>query len=374
MKYLLPFLLFCINLTLYAEDSFRVENTNFTISQGSFNPAKKSRYLYNYNRLRLYADYQDDKYFFHAIGDGISYIGEDFVHSDSFQYIEKLASDTPFATQSSWNHYDKATLGVKMYRLYGGYQDDSNRIVFGLQNITMGVGHIWTPSNLFNPKNSYALEPDETYGVLALSYTHYTGTESQIYGVVSQQKDHSIKSAAGFQTTLDTIELGINAIYSENTKMLGYTLQGDIGNTGIEMQSEGAYIEAEKNFFQGTLGADYAFENGLNLTLEALYSSQTFDYHDILTHYESDLINNFTLSHLYFGSILKYDFTIYFSASLLYIESFNEYNSRFIAPSFEYTINDNNSITLGSQLNNGNDSSEFGMRDNVYYFRYTLSY
>lgn len=383
MRYAL-FFLSLISVTLYAQNSLRVQNTNFTISQGSFNPTETSRYQYNYNRLRFYYDYKTSNYFFHATADGISYVGEDFIESNSFYYIKQLHSDTPFSTQSSWREYNKAALGAKIYRLYGGYQDDTNRIVAGLQNITMGVGHIWTPSNLFNPKNSYALEPDETYGVLALSYTRYIGLESQVYGVVSQKKNNSIKSATGFQTTLGTLEIGMNAIYSKSTKMLGYTLQSDISDTGVQIRSEGAFIrgdiltstsmQEEKNFFQGILGVDYAFESGLNLTLEMLYSSQKFNYEEFMLNYNRELANNLTLSHLYFGTTLDYDFSIYLSASLLYIESYNKENSRFISPTLNYTINDNNVITLGTQLYGGSKKSEFGMWDNSYYFKYVFSY
>jgi hypothetical protein len=34
--------------------------------------------------------------------------------------------------------------------------------ICSLQNISMGVGRIWTPTNSFNPKNIYALESDVT--------------------------------------------------------------------------------------------------------------------------------------------------------------------------------------------------------------------
>ena len=384
MKQTLLFSLLGITLVLHAQDSFRVENTNFTLSQGSYNPAEDERYLYNYNRLRLYYDYKKEDYFAKVIGDGISYVGSEFIDSNSFHYIEQLHSDTPFVTQSSWQHFESVALSAKLYRLYGGYQDDDNRLVVGLQNITMGVGHIWTPSNLFNPKNSYGLEPDETYGVLALAYTRYVGAESQLYGVISQKEDNSFKSALGLQTTLDTLEVGINTIYSKSTKMLGYTLQSDIADTGVQLRSEGAYIQGEiitpnspkeeQSFFQGILGADYAFENGLNLTLETLYSSHKFSYEEFALNYNKELANNLTLSPLYLGTSLSYDLNIYLSTSLLYIESFNQENSRFVSPTLEYTINDNNIITLGAQLYSGANTSEFGMWDNSYYFKYVWSY
>ncbi|RLA76430.1 MAG: hypothetical protein DRG30_02820, partial [Epsilonproteobacteria bacterium] len=148
---------------------WRGENTNYTLSQGSLIPTDEERYIYNYNRLRLYGEWKEDAFFLTAIGDSVNYLGEKYVNSTSFDFIRQLRSDTPFKTQTSFCDYDEGSTYGRLYRLYGGYDDGKNRIVLGLQNITMGVGHIWTPSNLFNPRNTYALEPDETFGVMALS-------------------------------------------------------------------------------------------------------------------------------------------------------------------------------------------------------------
>lgn len=382
MKYMM--LLFAFTASALAQESFRVENTNFTISQGSFIPGEDARYSYNYNRLRLYYDYKKDAYFFHTSADAVHYLGRAFTHSETFDYLEALRADTPMRIQTAFQHYSRGASAAKLYRLYGGYQDDRNRIVAGVQNITMGVGHIWTPSNLFNPKNSYALEPDETFGVLALSYTRYMGMASQVYGVVSTRKDNSAKYAAGMQTTIATAEIALNSIYSNDTKMLGYTIQGNLGDSGIAWRSEGAFIRGklrtadgeaeESNFFQGLMGADYGFAQGLTLSVEALYSSKTFDLDTYVANINSELTNNLTLSHFYLGTELSYDFTLYLSGSLLYIESFNNENSRFIAPSLSYIINDNNTLTLGAQLYSGAKKSEFGRWKNSYFLKYVLSW
>jgi hypothetical protein len=369
---------------VYADFDWRAENSNFTLSQASLVPEEDERYLYNYDRFRVRADWKEEAFFVTGIGDLVNYLGEGYTDSLSFSYIRHLRSDTPFKTETSFYDYDKGTFFARLYRLYGGYDDGKNRIVAGIQNITMGVGHIWTPSNLFNPINTYALEPDETHGVAALTATHYLGEQSQIYGAVSQRKDESFKYAAGAKTTLGIIDVALNAIHSDDTKMLGYTIEGDLGETGIELRSEGAWIKAkmqtlegmdeERAFFQGIVGADYAFRQGLNLTVEALYSSETFSYDEILANLDSELRADLVMSHFYLGATMRYDFTIYLSGSLLYIESFNDENSRFVSPALTYTLNDNNAFMLGAQFNIGPAESEFGMFGNTYYLKYTLSF
>ena len=370
--------------SLYAESPFRIENTNFTISQASFDPLLKERYLYNYDRLRGYADWKEDGYFFKAIGDIVNYLGQSYTDSPSFGYIKMLKSDTYWRTRTPFHDYSGGAAGAKIYRLYGGYEDDDKRMVLGLQNITMGVGHIWTPSNLFNPRNTYSLEPDETFGVTALSYTRYLSDQSQLYGVISRRRDKSWKYAAGFKTTVGRVDFALNSIKSDDTEMIAYAIEGDLGDTGIEIRSEGAYIEStlssldgreeERDFFQGIIGADYAFRQGLELTVEALYSSETFTFDESIANINSELSNDMVMSHLYLGVMMGYNFTIYLSASLLYIESFSDENSRFAAPSLTYTPNDNNSLTLGAMLYGGPSESEFGMWGNTYYLKYTLNY
>lgn len=370
--------------SLFAEMQWRVENSNFLLSQASYVPLEEVRYTLDYNRFRLRADWHEGNYFATGIADGVTYIGSDFVNSPSFGYLKYIHSDTPFRTQTSFNDFSQGSAYAKLYRLYAGYDDGKSRVVAGLQNISIGVGHIWTPSNLFNPKNTYALEPDETFPVLALYGSHYVEETSQFYAAVSQREDHSFKYAGGFKHSFESTDISLNVIRSDQTTMLGYTIEGDLYDTGVEVRSEGAYIkstlptlsgsEEEVAFFQGLVGADYAFQNGLNLTVEGLYSSRAFSYEDAVANLNNELGATMTLSHFYLAGMASYDFNIYLAGSLLYIESFNTHNSRFISPTLNYTLNDHNQLTAGALIQAGQADSEFGMFGNSYYLKYVLSF
>ena len=253
----------------------------------------------------------------------------------------------------------------------------------GLQNISMGVGRIWTPTNLFNPKNTYALEPDEVFGVAALSYTRHLDDTSDITAVASQKADHSAKYAARYKAFLAFADIGVNLINSDETKMAGYEIESNLADTGIELRSEGAYIkntlksitgDEEKEFFQAILGADYGFENGLTVVAESLYSSKKFSFQELLLNLDSEILSNLVNSNLYAALNLSYSFNIFLDASLLYIESFNDRNSRFVSPSLTYTLNDYNSFMIGAMIQNGASESEFGRFENTYYFKYAFSF
>ena len=367
-----------------AELDFTVSNTNYTISQGSIFPSDDTRYLYNYDRLRLRADYKNENFFATIIADGVNYLDHDYVNSTSFQYVKLVKSDTPFSTQTNFHEYYDGNIYAKLYRFYVGYEDDHNRIVAGLQNISMGVGKIWNPTNLFNPRNAYALEPDEIFPVAAISYTRHIGDVSHLTLVVSQKIDHSYKYAARYKAFLEFADVSVNIISSDETKMFGYEIEGNLADTGIEVRSEGAYIKNDLNmgltdteeveFFQGIVGADYGFENGLTVAIEALYTSKTFSYKEILNNINSEILPNLLSSNAYVGASLSYNFNLFLAGSLGYIESFNDENSRFITPSMTYTLNDFNSFTLGALIQGGASDSEFGMFENTYYFNYSLSF
>lgn len=382
-KKLLPLLLLFPHALMGAFD-YRVQNSNFTISQPSEFPHANKSYLYNYDRLRFLGDYSEDGFLFTLIGDAINYLGNGYVSSSSFEALQLQKSDTPFNTQTSFSEYQGGSAYAKLYRVYGGYEDGENRVILGLQNITMGVGRIWTPTNLFNPKNSYALESDEVFGVAALAYTRYLSETSHMMVVASQKSNNTFKYGARYKTFLEFADFAIDVVSSNDTKMLGYEVEGNLADTGIEIRSEGAYIKSnlqttatnqnEREFYQAIIGADYGFVNGVTAVFEALYSSQKFSYEESLLNLDSEIFSNLTYTKLSTGVTLSYSLNLFLDASLLYIESFGDKNSRFISPNLTYTLNDFNSLTLGAMLYDGESSSEFAQSGNSYYFKWILSF
>lgn len=356
---------------LMAEERYNVQNSNFTISQR----IREQSTLYNYNRLRLKLEFKEDKFFALFIGDGINYLSNYYVNSQSFKSFKQVSSDTPFKTQTPFKTYGEGSAYAKIYRVYGGYEDDDNKVEAGLVNITMGVGRIWTPTNLFNPRNIYALESDETFGVAALSYTRHLNETSNCMVVASQKEDNSYKYALRYKAFLNFSDVAVNAISSQKTKMLGYELEANLGQSGIEIRSEGAYIKTEiSEFTQIILGADYGFENGITFVAEALYSSDIFSYKEQIQETNSEIVQNLVSANFYTAANLSYNFNIFLDTSLIYIESFHTTHSRFISPILTYTLNDYNTLSLGAMLFDGDSNSEFNNSLNSYYFRWNLSF
>ncbi|MEA2099741.1 MAG: hypothetical protein U9P72_06395 [Campylobacterota bacterium] len=376
------FLVLLLSSTLLIADfDYGITNTNITSSQDSL--ISDESYIYNYDRLRFRTDYTEGEFFATAIFDIVNYGGSEFIQSQFFHYLQKLDSDTPFNTHSNFYHYEKGAVQTKLYRFYGGYEDDKNRVILGLQNISMGVGRIFNPTNLFNPKNSYAIEPDEVFGVAGISYTKHIDEMSDLMLVISQKADKSFKYAGQYKTFLEFGDFGIDFISSDITKMLGLELEANLADSGVEVRSEVAYIEStlktitdteEKKFYQVVVGADYGFINGVSMLGEILYSSESFTYDELLLNLDSEIVSNLVYSKFHTALSLSYGFNIFLDGSLVYIESFNDKNSRFISPTLNYTLNDYNSFTLGAMFHNGDEESEFGSLENRYFFKWSLSF
>ncbi|MFA6138409.1 MAG: hypothetical protein WC667_10000 [Sulfurimonas sp.] len=369
---------------LFGDFDYRVSNTNFTLSQGSEVPNSDKTYLYNYDRLRVQTDYKEDSFFATAIADGVNYLGHDYVGSTSFAYQKEMHADTPFKTQTEFSDSHDRSSSAKLYRLYGGYEDRQNRVVVGVQNIQMGVGRIWTPTNLFNPKNIYALESDEVFGVAALSYVRHINETSDLGVVTSQKKENTQKYGARYKTFVAFADFALNIVSSDETKMAGFEIEGNLADTGVELRSEGGYIKnslntsmitkEEREFFQGIVGADYGFVNGVTVVGELLYTSKKFSSTDKLLNLNSEILPNMVSSNFYTGITLSYSFNLFLDASLLYIESFSEKNSRFISPTLTYTLNDYNAFSVGAMVLSGAKESEFGSLQNSYYMKWSLSF
>jgi len=241
----------------------------------------------------------------------------------------------------------------------------------------MGVGRIWTPTDLFNPRNPLALEPDQIYGNYALSYTYALGTFSQIMGVAAKRENDSYKYAGRIKTNVAIGDIALDLYSSDDAEMVAYEIEGNLFDTGIEWRSEGGYYNdklLDKEFYQVILGADYGFVNGLTVVGEWLHSSKTYSADEILLNQNSSLSNNRHISSDYLGASAYYDFSMLINGALSMIYSIDDQSS-YISPIIEYSLSDDASVALGAMLYTGDEQSEFGsIGENSYYLRLKATY
>jgi len=368
--------LLCFTVPLLAvEHDLIIENTNYTISKIPY--SEEERTLYNYNRLRLTDNIKEGNWFANIIADIDNYYGEEYIDSFEYQFLRTIKADTPFKIETNAKNYGNGEVFGRLHRFSVGYTDAKHRAVFGLQKITMGVGRIWTPTDLFNPRNPLALEPDQIYGNFAFSYAYAFGELSEMMGVVAKRDDSSYKYAGRIKTNVSIGDIALDLYSSDDAEMIAYEIEGNLFDTGIEWRSEGGYYNdmlLDKEFYQTILGADYGFVNGVTVMGEWLHSSKTYSANEILLLQNSSLSNNRHVSSDYLGASAYYDFSLLINGALSMIYSVDD-KSSFISPVVEYSLSDDASIALGAMIYTGNEQSEFGSIDgNTYYLRLKATY
>lgn len=362
------FLIFTAFLNAF-ESEYSIENTNFTLSLVPY--STDERIFYNYNRLRFDYTLKEENWYVNFIGDIDNYYGKEYVQSDEYLSSRLIKADTPFDIDTHTHHYDKGELYGRLHRLNIGYNDETHRLVFGLQKITMGVGRIWTPTDLFNPHNPLALEPDQIYGAYAFSYIYSPNKTTEIMGVVSQRNDKSYKYAGRLNSYIGFADIALNFLHSNDAQMIGYEIEGDLFDTGIEWRSEGGYFKDKilhKSFFESIVGMDYGFQDGATMAIEWLHTSQTYLPLEILSTQNSTLTNNRFASSDYLGTSLSYDFNLLLQGSASMIYNLDD-NSLFASPILVYSLDDETTVSLGALLYIGDDQSEFGSFEHSYYLR-----
>lgn len=356
-----------------AEYETTFENSNFTLSMPL--DGTGSQELYNYNRFRMTTHISEKDWFMTAIGDLQNHLGYAMIHSESFQSADAKRSDTPFETRTGSYDYSEGEMYLRLYRLYGGYADEKHRITLGLQKVSMGVGRIWNPTDLFNPKNPFALEPDEVNGVLALAYTYSPSALSQMSVVSAMRADDSFKYAGRIKGYVGLADAAINAVEANDVRMIGYELEGEWMNTGIELRSEGGWFEdklLQKQFFQGIFGADYTFENTLGIAVEWLHSSKTFVEQQIVA-LPSGAPDNLVQSSDYAGISAGYEFDPLWYGRWVSILNLDD-RSIYFSPSLHYSLDNDMSLGLGAMLFTGDHGSEFGDFGPTYYLNFKVTF
>jgi hypothetical protein len=239
----------------------------------------------------------------------------------------------------------------------------------------MGVGRIWNPTDLFNPRNPLALEPDEVFGAFSLVYTYSPSDLSQITAVAAQRSDDSFKYAGRIKGYLDVADVALDLIWADDVVMLGYELEGELFDTGMELRSEGGWFEdklLDEKFFQALLGADYSFENSLMLAGEWLHTSKTFEK-ELALGLPSGAQNNLVRSKDYLGSTLGYEFDALLYGAMTGIISADD-GSFYLSPILSYSLDDDMTLALGAMLYGGEKGSEFGDLGQTYYLNFKVTF
>jgi hypothetical protein len=373
VRRLLPAVIAAATLLRAADAETTFENSNFTLSLPLDGTGERA--WVNYDRFRITGSFREGNWFATAIGDVEHYLGQDYVNSASYRAASAARSDTPFATQTGTQRYGEGELWAQLYRLYGGYADARHRLSVGLQKVSMGVGRLWNPTDLFNPKNPLALEPDEVFGNAALVYSYTISDLSQVTGVVAQRRDETFKYAGRLKGNVASVDRALNAVSADDAEMLGYELEGEPFESGIGLRSEGGWFRdklLDQSYFQGLAGVDYVFENSLMAAAEWLHTSRSFK-RALALGSASGTPANLVRSQDYLGINAGYDFDPLLNGSLSLIVSAED-GSFYLGPLLGYSLADDATLAAGGMIYGGSPGSEFGDQDPTLYVNLKMTF
>ncbi len=299
-----------------------IENTNI----GGY---EEQRYSIDYNRLRGDLTLEHDQY--------PDLVGKLIVDN------ETLYTTRPSCLQNK----------TSIYRAYLQYRGMKHFWSVGKQRIPLGVGRIWNPIDVFNPIDSEAIEPNERVGTDSIRYEYAVSELSNIDATVSADK-----GALRVKGYLEYADVALVGLWDEDgdQDIIGWELEGQLLETGIELRSEGGSFHDRstgKRHTEFIVGAEYGFANSLTLLGEYNYSDET-------------MID-------YFGFSVSYQPAMLWFCSLLVVTNLED-QSNYAGPSVEYSLSDEMTLTAGAFIYNGGSHDEFGQVPNRYYLRWFIHF
>ncbi len=179
-------------------------------------------------------------------------------------YFDAFEPSTIYSDSSTslYHYLDRASIS------YSG-----ERLAFevGRQRIVWGKARLFSPLDLFNPYNPFALEKEERQGVDALKVQLYFSGFSWIEGVYAKKKSGNVWGAALF-TTLSNVDLNLAwARNEQDESFYGAALEASIFDAALRGEAVLRRWQG-RNYFDFSLGVDYQFTSKIYALAEYFYT------------------------------------------------------------------------------------------------------
>ncbi len=266
-------------------------------------------------------------------------------YSEAPNLFAKLIVDNKSEYITTPEHFKNKT---SVYRAYLQYRGDTHFWTIGKQRIPLGVGRIWNPIDKFNPIQIEQVEPANRQGVDAIRY-EYAHSQFSVIDVTLAQDQGAIRA----KTNLQQIDIGLICTWDDDTDIdiIGWEVEGELLQTGIEFRSEGGRFHnhsTDDHYFSYIIGAEYGFANSINFLTEY--------------HYDGELEADYLAGQLSLQPAMLWYY------SCLVTNKLGE-KSGFINPTVEYSFSDNTTIGTGAFIYYGHEESAFSQPPDQYYLR-----
>lgn len=323
-------------------------------------------YTLDLNRLRLEVRGRPREW----VSFDIRYDNEAFLGSylDTAQFQQIRTAPPPTYWDLEDDYVNRGSVFVR-HRLYRGHIDVATPVAdlfIGRQRIAWGSGHFWNPTDLLNPVNPTAIEPEERQGVDAVLLQRNIGALSRLSLVDAPQRGASNSRAIRYRTNAAATDVAVLLGEFRGERVVGLDVVGRVGEGGLRAEAAHTHPESGADFTRAVTGFDYAFANTLTLSVEYYYNGQgTTDEtaYDLLG-LQTGLVQN--VARHYWGVQATYDITPLLRTDNALIINADD-GSRFFSPRLIYSIAENVDGAVGVQLFGGHAGSEYSAFDDAYF-------
>ncbi len=180
------------------------------------------------------------------------------IYFDAFEPTS-IHSDS---STSIYHYLDRASIS---------YSGEKLAFEVGRQRIVWGKARLFSPLDLFNPYNPFALEKEERQGVDALKIQLYFSGFSWIEGVYAEKKSGNLWGAALF-TTLSSVDLNLAWARSEQGESFyGAAFEASIFDAALRGEAVLRRWQG-KSYFDFSAGADYQLTSKIYVLAEYFYT------------------------------------------------------------------------------------------------------
>ncbi len=321
-------------------------------------------------RLKFLGSYQKDdgpRFVARIHSDHQSFFGT-FTDSGDFRIMKKQSEQRQFLDLSqTYIEDDDVFFEHRFYRASLAIEWEGYDLEVGRQLIPWGVGHFFTPTDLFNPFNATQIELMERDGVDAVNFTakNVKDLKMQFVYTPGGKQLHPQRYLTRFSRDVKGYELGLLGGRIRRDHAVGVDIQGNIKDVAV--RGEMLYRESslENDFVKFTINADYNFPHNVYGLLEYHHNGQGarstkgYDRSRLIRGDIQQLAKN------YLAASVGYDIT-----PLLRIENRTIFNmddqSVFDRPEIQYEMKENIMILAGAQLFMGDDDNEYGSPKNLF--------
>lgn len=372
-------LLLLLSVKAYADELGADTGASLDVS-GSFKsllsrattPVREERYWSDLNRLKLNIDGRlNEMISAKAIIDNEFLIGT-LIDTQDFQDAKEFRTNTRWDLDNLVADNDDLVWRANVYRAYLQLDFAQANVVAGRQRIAWGTGRIWNPTDLFNPISPLQIERSQREGVDGLSAEYFLGTLTSInlvYALGETSEQNSLALRAG--TNVGGYDVGIMGGSFRSDSVIGFDFGGNIGAAGLRGEATFTDPDSGSSFTRLVLSVDYSWPNTVYLLAEYLYNGGNLKGSGV-SDAEIEARERFfngeiiTENKNFLATGLGYELT-----PLLRIDGVSIYDidegSIFLTPSLTWNALTNLDLTVGGQFFAGDEDSEYGDNDSVFF-------